>query len=114
MKHYIGTFSALSLIFIARSAYAIRDLNDLVSEVGETVNNITGLLSAVALLVFIWGLVKFIAKAGNEQAREEGKKVMVWGIVAIFVLFSIWGIIGFIENSLELPERGGGGGGFEV
>lgn len=46
-----------------------------------------------ALLYFVWGLVMFIAQSGNEQVRTEGKQRMIWGIVALFVLVSVWGFV---------------------
>lgn len=57
-------------------------------------------VAGLALVVFFWGLAKFILKAGDETARAEGKQVMVWGIIALFVLVSIWGIISFITGEI--------------
>lgn len=64
----------------------------------------------LALLVFIWGLVKFIFRiGGDEKAVEDGKKLMFWGIIALFVMVSIWGIIALFyddfgfSNSFGLP-----------
>jgi len=58
------------------------------------------IVAGLALVVFFWGLAKFILKAGEESAREEGKQVMKWGIVALFVLVSIWGIVMFLHGDL--------------
>lgn len=70
------------------------------------INGLLGLLTGVALLVFIWGLVKFIYQADNEQGRADGKQRMVWGVIALFVLVSIWGIISFFQLSIfgEEPD----------
>jgi len=56
------------------------------------------IVAGIALLVFFWGLAKFILKAGDEGAREEGKQVMKWGIISLFVLVSIWGIVLFFAR----------------
>ncbi len=53
------------------------------------------LLAGLALLAFFWGLAKFVYNAGSESAREEAKNVMFWGIIALFVMVSIWGIVSF-------------------
>ena len=60
----------------------------------------------VATLVFFWGMAKFILNAGNERAREEGKYVMFWGLVALFVIVSIWGIVGFLGNVFGVDYGG--------
>lgn len=59
---------------------------------------------ALAVLVFFWGIVRFIMNIGSagsdDRSREEGKKVIVWGIIGIFVMVSLWAIVGFIQSSL--------------
>lgn len=54
---------------------------------------------ALALLFFLWGLMKFILNADNEEKRKEGKSVMIWGIIALFVMISVWGIVGILVNT---------------
>ena len=58
------------------------------------------LVFALCLMFFFWGVVKYIWSVGNE--KEEGRRVMIWGIVGLFVAFSIWGIIKFIQNELGI------------
>ncbi|HEY4518455.1 MAG TPA: pilin [Candidatus Paceibacterota bacterium] len=65
------------------------------------------ILTAVALLYFIWGLVQFITSAGGEK-HEEGKTKMWWGIIALFVIVSIWGIVGYIGQVFGIGQGGSG------
>ena len=54
-------------------------------------------ITGLALLVFFWGLAKFIFRVGgDEKAVEEGKKLMIWGLIALFALLSLMGILAFI------------------
>lgn len=55
---------------------------------------------ALCLLYFFWGVAKYIKEVG--QGKEEGKRIMVWGVVGIFVAFSIWGIIAFLQSELNI------------
>src|SRR3989344_4636324 len=60
---------------------------------------------ALCLFYFFWGVAKYIRTgAGSDKAAEEGKKVMIWGVVGLFVAFSIWGIITFIRSELDIPD----------
>jgi predicted PurR-regulated permease PerM len=66
-------------------------------------NTLIPLAFALCLLYFFWGVAKYIRTgAGSEEAAKEGKKVMIWGIVGLFVAFSIWGIISFIQSELGI------------
>jgi len=52
---------------------------------------------SLALLYFFYGVAQYIRSAGD---KEEGKKIMVWGVVALFVMSSVWGLIYFIQDEL--------------
>ena len=57
------------------------------------------LLGAAAVLVFIFGIVKYIFKGTSKTERTKGRNLMIWGIIGIFVMFSVWGIISLISGS---------------
>ena len=59
---------------------------------------------SLCLFYFFWGVAKYIKSAGNEKDTEQGKRIMIWGIVGLFVATSIWGIISFIQKELGIPE----------
>ncbi len=83
---------------------ALDKTSDLINAVGKLINQLTIIAGGVALLVFLWGLAKFIFKSGDEKSHEEGMNLMKWGIIALFVMVSVWGIIGFMQNALGLPQ----------
>ncbi len=60
------------------------------------------LLVTLAIVIFIIGIVKYIAKADEAKEREEGRKFMIYGIVALFVMVSIWGLVGIIQGTFGL------------
>ncbi len=64
------------------------------------VRNLTILAAGVALVVFFFGLVKFIMKAGDSKEVENGRRLMIWGTVALFVMVSIWGLVRLMQNEL--------------
>jgi hypothetical protein len=78
------------------------DIDSVIRDFDGWVNYLTGTLAALALLVFFWGVVKYIAAAGNEKAKEQGQRVMTGGVIALFVLFSVFGIVRFLQNSFDI------------
>jgi len=70
------------------------------------INTVIGLLFAVAVLIFLWGVVQFIAKAGDEAGRTKAKGIMTWGIVGLVVMASVWGIlnaiVGYFNTNLPI------------
>lgn len=73
------------------------------------INGIIPVVAGIAIVVFFWGLVRYIYSAGDERVHANGKELITWGLLALFVLFSIWGILGLLQRSL-LPSGNGGGG----
>lgn len=63
---------------------------------------ISPVLSVVTAFVFAWflyGVTRFILlkdKGGEEM--ERGKKHLVYGTIGLFIILSIWGIMGFLAN----------------
>ena len=63
------------------------------------------LLGAVAFLVFVWGVARFIKSAGSEKEIGESKNLIIWGIVGIFVLVTIWGIVAFLQGEFGFGDK---------
>jgi hypothetical protein len=61
---------------------------------------------AAGFFLFIWGLVQFLNNV--EGDRNEGKQHMIWGIVGMFVMVSVFGIITMLDNTFNLGIFGGG------
>ncbi|HEY4515707.1 MAG TPA: hypothetical protein VJH67_00790 [Candidatus Paceibacterota bacterium] len=62
----------------------------------------------VATAVFFFGVAKFIASSDDDTKREEGKKSIVYGIVGMFIMFSVYGIVNFVLNTFGIPNQTGG------
>ncbi len=63
---------------------------------------IVPVIFALAFLVFIWGVFKFVANAGDETKRTEGRKFILWGLLGIVVLFSVWGFVNLLLSTLGI------------
>ncbi len=57
------------------------------------------LIFAAALVFFLWGVMKFIA-AADPVKKQEGKKFIIAGLIGLFVMTSLWGIIKIVGNTL--------------
>lgn len=101
---YITAFLG-TIIFPVVSFAALDGIKGLIGDVGAIVKLLIPIVFGLALLFFFWGLAQFILNAGDEKTREDGKQRMLWGIVAMFVLASIWGIIGFLAGMLGIPAN---------
>lgn len=60
------------------------------------------LFLSMATVAFLWGMLQFILaqREGETKAIEAGKSMMGWGIFSLFIMFSIWGIIAFMQRTI--------------
>ncbi len=59
------------------------------------------LLFAGATAYFLFGLMKFIMSQDSDEAQAAGKQHMVWGVIGIAIMVSVWGILNLINESVK-------------
>jgi len=95
---------AAPLVASAQSSFGAIDI---ISTLRNVIAATIPLVITLGLLVFLWGLLRYISKAGNENAMEEGRRLMLWGIITLFVMVSVWGLVGIINTATGIPQGGG-------
>lgn len=101
-KMGIGVCAMLPMV---ASAQFFGNLNLLVTQLEILLTRLLPLTFSLALLAFFWGIAKYIFALGSEEKKVEGKQIMTWGVVAMFVLASIWGIVYFIQEALGVGSE---------
>ena len=56
-------------------------------------------LILVGLVTFLAGVVSFVNAGDNEEKRAAGRSVMVYGIIVLFVMISLWGLVSILTQS---------------
>jgi Na+-driven multidrug efflux pump len=62
---------------------------------------IPAILVTLIVLVFFWGLANFIRNTGSEEGRANGKRLMLWGVIALFVVVAMWGLVGVLVGAFN-------------
>lgn len=65
---------------------------------------IVPLLVTVGVVFFVWNLTLFVIRSDNESERAKAKSYMLWSIIAFFLIFSIWGIIAVLRNTVGITN----------
>ena len=79
-----------------------------IGSVSPVIEMLIGIAVTLVFLYFFWGLVDYIRK--DQNTIEDAKKRMLWGIIGIFVLTSVWGLVYFLQtavlgtNNLQNPD----------
>jgi hypothetical protein len=114
---YLSAVFALSFPLMAAAQVNATNVQNLGQGLIGLINNVAvPLLFAIAFIVFIWGVFQyFIAGGHDEEKRETGKSLMLWGIIGFFIMVSVWGLVNILRGTFnfddsidygqELPER---------
>lgn len=103
MKKFIYTALSLSPMLALAQEGNLGGVERLVQQFGNILNTLViPILFALAIIYFFWGLVKYIKSAGDPKAASEGKSIMIWGIIALVVMVSVYGLIAWIQEAFGI------------
>jgi hypothetical protein len=106
-KILYGALSLTPMLAFAQSGETtVSTLQGLVISIKGFLNAIIPILIALAVIYFFWGLVTYIRASGDEKARAAGKSQMLWGIIAIAIMVSLFGLIAWLQNTLGITSGG--------
>lgn len=97
MEYYRNmAVASMILVFTPILVLAADIQTNVINPIGTLISSLIPILMTVAFLAFLWGLIKYISSAGDPQKAFEGKSIMIYGVIALFVMVSIWGLTSFI------------------
>ncbi|OHA16609.1 MAG: hypothetical protein A3C79_01645 [Candidatus Taylorbacteria bacterium RIFCSPHIGHO2_02_FULL_45_28] len=82
------------------SAQAITDVNSLTYKLTNIGNVVIEILIAFAVIFIIFNVIRYIM-AGDKEARGPIGQSILWGIVGLFVILSIWGLVRILTNTFR-------------
>ncbi len=104
------TIAFVSASFIPMTALAQGPNLGYLTTTASTLNTLFGTLVAVVitlgLVIFLWGLVVVMMGAGSEDSKQRGKRLMFWGIIILFVMVSVWGLVALLGSLTGIGQGG--------
>lgn len=79
---------------------AVTDFKSLMQLFVNLLGSVMGLLYMLAFVSFFWGIALFIFNTNDDKKRTEGKSWMGWSVIALFVMITIWGLVGLLVNTV--------------
>jgi membrane-associated HD superfamily phosphohydrolase len=106
MKQKLSIICASIFTFIGSYSYVFaqpRTLKDLIENtiIGNILAPLIPIIIGFAVVFFIWGVFKFVIAQGADD-KSAGKQFMFWGIVGLFVIISLWGLVRILERTFNL------------
>lgn len=86
------------------------DLRGVVAQIISAINVVIPVLVTIALVLFLWGILRYVYKVGNAHSKETDRQIFLWGLLALFCMVTVWGIVAtlclqfFGNRSCDVPR----------
>ncbi|MEK7572282.1 MAG: hypothetical protein AAB493_00260 [Patescibacteria group bacterium] len=67
--------------------------------------SIIPLILTLAVALFVWGVVQYVINDQEEAKKARGRQFMIWGIIGITVMVSVWGLVGILGNTFGIDTK---------
>ena len=106
-KYGFHLIPALALVVpvVASAQNTSTGIEDAIDTIGGFISSLLPILIGIALLAFIWGLVKYVA-AKDSDSQKEARGVMLYGVLALFVIVAVWGLVELVADTFGISTGG--------
>ncbi len=95
----------LILIFLPALSFAEEGgIGDVLATLQELLGSLYLIILALVGIVFAWSLFNFIFKADKDE-KGKSKTTLIWSLIAMFLLVSVWGIVHILQESLGIDDH---------
>jgi len=104
MKSFLRVLALVAIVALPTMALArVTDLQSGFDSIIDIINSyIIPLIIGVAGLWFMIGVIKYVTAGDDAAGREGGRNMMVYGIIALFVMISVWGLVNLLVGTFDL------------
>ena len=105
---FLVAFALLATVPLISVAAALDNIFVLAENLREIVFILIIVVFSIAVLVFAWGIVKYLTAAGDATKLAAARGFLWWGVIGMFVLAAMYGLVLFIASALGISPVGGG------
>ena len=85
-------------------AQPLTDINSVATKATNIGNLVLALAISLSIVWIIVSIVRYLI-AGGEEDRKKGGMAILWGVVGLFVILSIWGLVAILRNSFRTQDQ---------
>ena len=102
-KQFIAKFLVATYLLFPALALAAT-IEDVLVKIQDIVEAVIPIIFGLAFVVFLWGMYKYIS-AAEEGGKEEGRNLIIYSIIGLFVMVSVWGLVKVLDETFVINEN---------
>ena len=80
------------------SAQAVTTFEGLVGKIYGMLSSLVPIIVSLTVIVFLWGIFQLV-QSNSEDSRKDAIKIITFGVIALFVMISVWGLVAILSNT---------------
>ena len=103
---------APSLAFAASKCAPLANgtIQKILCQIGDILNIVIPVVITLGLVYFVWGVISYVV-GNDEEAKKKGRDRMIYGIIGLAVIVSVWGLVNILLGTFGLrPDQNPSGG----
>lgn len=83
----------------------LTDINSVANKATSLGTLFIQLAIAFAVLYIIYGVIRYLIATNEPAKRAEGGQIILFGVIGLFVILSIWGLVAILRNSFRTDDQ---------
>lgn len=79
-----------------------QSIYELLQKSENIIRTIIGILFPLATTIFLWGVIEYMRAAGDEKKIKDARQKITYGIIGLFLMVAVWGIVRVIVTTFGL------------
>ena len=111
MKGFLNLLFGFTVFLIPVVVLGQGDTNNVLSNVSSTIGQVGTIIQTLVTIVFVlsilyffWNLTTFLLSADEAEKRKSAKGQMIYGVIVIAVMASVWGLVALLQQAVGVNE----------
>ena len=103
IKNKMAILSTSAFVLMLPMITHAQSIDALIQKLTRWTSALVPIMMTIAVIAFFYGLVKYLLGDGAE-GKGEGLKIMMYGILAVFVMASLGGIVSLLRKTTGVND----------
>lgn len=98
MKKIFTTISLYMFPVLVLADESVTSADSLITKINSILKSILPIIISIAVIYFVYQVMMYTI-SGDEDKKAAAKDGMIYGIIGLFVMVSIWGLVAILSGT---------------
>lgn len=98
MKKIFTTISLYMFPVLVLADDTVTGADSLITKINSILKSVFPIIISIAVIYFVYQVMMYTI-SGDEDKKKAAKDGMIYGIIGLFVMVSIWGLVGILSGT---------------